>query len=74
VEEAVGKIVDKCQEYLAECKVVCDSTVNTEDTIKAGEFHLKFHWKVKPDDEWTVVDFVVSPSGLTYSEEAERKT
>ena len=65
IHEKVTGVVD---EYWGEClsaaKVVCDGTVNTPDTILANEFHLKFFWKVEPTDEWTVVEFKLSPSGM----------
>lgn len=62
------KVTDAVEEYWGEClsetKIVCDGTVNTQDTIQANEFHLKFYWKIDPTDEWTIVEFTLSPSGM----------
>lgn len=61
-------VSDAIDEYWGEClsetKIVCDGTVNTPDTIQANEFHLKFFWKIDPTDEWTIVEFTLSPSGM----------
>lgn len=61
----VTNVLDKYWgECLSETKIVCDETVNTPDTIHANEFHLKFCWKIDPTDEWTIVEFILSPSGM----------
>ena len=55
--------------HLSECKVVCDGTINTDETVDANECHLKFFWKVKENDEFTEVDFDIMPDqGCVYSE------
>lgn len=55
--------------FLHEAKIVCDNTTNTQDTVDANEFHLKFAWKVNENDEFTIVDFDLMPlSGLMMSE------
>ena len=64
VRNEVTKIVNEYWECLSETKIICDGTVNTQDTIVAHEFRLKFCWKVEPTDEWTIVDFTLSPSGI----------
>ena len=64
VRNEVTKIVNEYWEYLSETKIICDGIVNTPDTIVAHEFRLKFCWKVEPTDEWTIVDFTLSPSGM----------
>lgn len=54
--------------FLHETKVVCDSTINTEETVKNNEFHLRFEWKVNELDNGTVADFDLYPDGLTVTE------
>ena len=54
--------------YLHETKVVCDSSINTEETVKNNEFHLQFFWKVNEDDNGTVTEFDLYPDGLTITE------
>lgn len=54
--------------YLHETKVVCDATNNTDDSVKANEFHLDFYWKVNEDGVETATEFVVTPSGLDVNE------
>ena len=54
--------------YLHETKVVCDETTNTEESIKANEFHLRFEWKVNEDDNGTVAEFDLYPDGMMVSE------
>lgn len=54
--------------YLHETKVICDSTNNTDETVKNNEFHLDFTWKVKEGDEWTVVQFAITPDGIDFTE------
>lgn len=61
VSDAIDKYWGEC---LSETRIICDGTVNTLDTIQANEFHLKFCWKVEPTDEWTIVEFILSPSGM----------
>ena len=50
--------------YLDECKVFCDETNNTKDTIEANEFHVDFAWKLDDSTEFTIVSFVISPKGM----------
>lgn len=65
VQTAVANVVNKYWgECLSETRIICDGTVNTPDTIQANEFHLKFCCKVEPTDEWTTVEFILSPSGM----------
>ena len=64
VRNEVTNTVNKYGEYLSETKIICDGTVNTQDTIEAKEFHLKFCWKIEPTDEWTIVEFMLSPFGM----------
>lgn len=55
--------------HLSDCKVVCDGTINTDETVDANECHLKFFWKVNENDEFTEVDFDIMPDqGCVYSE------
>lgn len=54
--------------YLEECKVVCDETTNTEETIKANEFHLDFHWRLTKESGETVTRFALTPTGLEATE------
>ena len=64
--EFIGQLVPL--KFLREAKVVCDGTLNTEETIKANEFHLQFFWKVNEDDNGTVTEFDLYPDGLTTTE------
>ena len=64
IHTEVTKVVNKYWECLSETRIICDGIVNTPDTIQANEFHLKFCWKVDPTDEWTTVEFILSPSGM----------
>ena len=58
--------------YLHDVKVVCNDTVNTEETINANEFHLKFGWQVLEDGEWAYTDFDLMPGGgMVISDESE---
>lgn len=54
--------------YLEECKVVCDETTNNEETIKANEFHLDFHWRLTKESGETVTQFALTPTGLEATE------
>lgn len=54
--------------FLHETQVVCDGTINTEETVKNNEFHLRFEWKVNELDNGTVADFDLYPDGLTVTE------
>ena len=54
--------------YLQECKVVCDETINTEDTIKANEFHLDLHWRLTKESGEAVTRFALTPKGLDATE------
>ena len=54
--------------FLHETKVVCDGTINTEETVKNNEFHLRFFWKVNELDNGTVAEFDLYPDGLTTTE------
>ena len=62
VNAAVNNLISEYSEFLSEWKVVCDGTVNTQEVIEANEFHLKFYWKIDIDDEWSTVEFVLSPT------------
>lgn len=64
IRAAVEMGIAESTSCLAEWKVLCDSSVNTQETIEANEFHLKFCWKVEPDDVWSVVEFALTPRGL----------
>lgn len=54
--------------YLHECRVVCDGTNNTEESIKLNEFHLDFYWTLKENGQETVTEFVLTPTGLEQTE------
>ena len=64
IHTEVAKVVNEYWECLSETRIICDGTVNTPDTIQANEFHLKFCWKIELNDEWTIVEFTLSPSGM----------
>lgn len=49
---------------LADYIVKCDDTVNTNEVIDNNEFHCVLGWKVNATDEFTLVNFVVSPGGI----------
>ena len=52
-------------------KVVCDDAVNTDETIKANEFHLNFSWKVLKEDEWSVAQFTLTPKEIKVESEED---
>ena len=54
--------------YLHKCRVVCNDTNNTEESIKLNEFHLDFYWTLKENGQETVTEFVLTPSGLEQTE------
>ena len=64
VNVEVNNLIGEYSESLSEWKVVCDGTVNTQEVIEANEFHLKFCWKIDPNDEWSIAEFVLSPRGI----------
>ena len=64
--EVVGKIVQPLEDNgtLADYQIICDDETNDEEAIETNTFVLKFGWKEHESDEWTIVDFTLSPSGI----------
>ena len=58
-------------ENLYDVKVVCDDTVNTDETIKANEFHLNFSWKGLKEDEWSTTQFTLTPKEIKVESEED---
>jgi hypothetical protein len=44
--------------------VICNETVNTQEVVEKNQFHLKFCWKIDPNDEWSIAEFVLTPYGI----------
>ncbi len=49
---------------MADYQIMCDEETNDEETIMANTFVLKFGWKEHEGDEWTIVEFTLSPEGM----------
>ena len=64
VNVAVNNLISEYSEFLSAWKVVCNETVNTQEVVEKNQFHLKFCWKIDIDDEWSTVEFVLSPHGI----------
>ena len=63
--EAVGKIVQPLVENgtLNDYQIICDDETNDDEVKRLNMFVLKFGWKEREGDEWTVCDFTISPKG-----------
>ena len=45
-------------------QIMCDDETNNEEVKKSNMFALLLGWKEREGDEWTIVDFTLSPSGI----------
>ena len=64
--EVVGKIVQPLVDNgtLNDYQIMCDDETNNEEVKKRNMFALLLGWKEREGDEWTVVEFMLSPSGM----------
>ena len=45
-------------------QIMCDDETNNEEVKKRNMFALLLGWKEREENEWTVVEFMLSPSGM----------
>lgn len=64
--EVVGKIVQPLVDNgtLNDYQIMCDDETNDEEAINTNTFVLQLGWKEHEGDEWTIVEFTLSPSGM----------
>ena len=49
---------------LNDYQIMCDDETNNEEVKKRNMFALLLGWKEREGNEWTVVEFMLSPSGM----------
>ena len=64
VNVVVNNLLSEYSDFLSAWNVICNDTVNTQEVVEKNQFHLKFCWKIEPEDEWSIVEFVLSPHGI----------